>query len=147
MGCPKLNSTQLYPHCSPAPWRVSPPLAGSGCPALFGLNYFFELWSHYFWTVIWSGRLSFHGFLLFPFLFTLLDVLPKASFYSSFWVVFITFMHLNLSREKLQNHCHLPLGFLLARLLWELLSLKGLGNPASSAAQDPAHRTAFPSLT
>lgn len=110
LSCPKLNSTQLHPRCLPAPWRVSPPLAGSGFPALFGLNYFFELWSHYFWIVIWSGRLYFHGFLLFSFLFTLLDVLPNASFYSSFWVVFITSMHLNLSREKLQDHCHLPPG-------------------------------------
>ena len=99
--CPKLNSAQLS---SLLPAERACPLLAQPSPAVFGLNYFFEPWSHYFWTIIWSGTFSCHGFLLFSLLFTLLDVLPKASFHSSFGVVFITFMHLNLSRE----HCHPP---------------------------------------
>lgn len=60
-----LNWTQLsfFPY-SP---QSELPLAGSVFPALFGLNYFFELWSHYFWTVIWSGRYSFHSSFCSPF--------------------------------------------------------------------------------
>lgn len=104
MGCPKLNSAQLHPCCSLLPAEWARPLLAQPSPAIFGLSYFFELCSHYFWTIIWSGRFSCHGFLLFSLLFTLLDVLPKASFHSSFGVVFITFMHLNLSRK----HCHPP---------------------------------------
>lgn len=61
-----LNSTPAA-RLLPAEW-ARPLLAQPSFPALFGLNYFFELWSHYFWTVIWSGRFSFHGFLLFSFL-------------------------------------------------------------------------------
>ena len=90
--------------CSLLPAERACPLLAQPSTAVFGLNYFFEPWSHYFWTIIWSGTFSCHGFLLFSLLFTLLDVLPKASFHSSFGVVFITFMHLNLSRK----HCHPP---------------------------------------
>ena len=102
--CPKLNSAQLQTCCSLLPAERACPLLAQPSTAVFGLNYFFEPWSHYFWTIIWSGTFSCHGFLLFSLLFTLLDVLPKASFHSSFGVVFITFMHLNLSRK----HCHPP---------------------------------------
>lgn len=96
IGCPKLNSAQPHPAacCSLAPCGACPPLAGSAFPALFGLNYFFESWSHYFWIVIWSGRFSFPGFLLFSSLCAPLDALPKVFFHSFFGGGFITSMHL-----------------------------------------------------
>lgn len=104
----KLSQTELY-----LAQLLLPACSLQSEPDPYWLSLLFLIWFKLLlWTLVslfldhhLAWEIFFPRFLLFSFLSLSWMGFPR-SLFCSFWVAFITFMHLNLSWVKLQEHCH-----------------------------------------